>query len=167
MKEQYKELKEDILDEQKAIDETIERLLEIKENFHPQRPEGHSLASNSQSQRQDYLTEPAIGTYLMNFYNGIENILKRISKEYYLIMPTGNSWHKELLVLSYSASEGKIAIFDQEMVERIVPYKDFRHRFVSGYGFQLKGEKMLELVNDVGPLWDDVKRAISEFFNRL
>ncbi len=153
MKEQYKELKEDVLDEQKAIDATIERLLEIKENFHPQ--------------RQDYLTEPAMGTYLMNFYNGIENILKRISKEYYLIMPKGNSWHKELLVLSYSAPEGKIAIFDQGMVERIVPYKDFRHRFVSGYGFQLKGEKMLELINDVGPLWDDIKRAISEFFNRL
>ena len=180
MKEQYKELKEDVLDEQKAIDETIGRLLEIKENFHPH-GEGHGLVSNSQShkpggsglpsdrqsQKQDYLTEPAMGTYLMNFYNGIENILKRISKEYYLIMPKGNSWHKELLVLSYSVPEGKIAIFDQGMVERIVPYKDFRHRFVSGYGFQLKGEKMLELINDVGPLWNDVKRAISEFFNRL
>ncbi len=181
MKEQYKELKEDVLDEQKAIDETIERLLEIKDNFHPQRPEGHGLAPNkpegdgwasdspshSQSQRQDYLTEPAMGTYLMNFYNGIENILKRISKEYYLIIPKGNSWHKELLVLSYSASEGKIAIFDQGIVERIVPYKNFRHRFVSGYGFQLKGEKMLELINDVGPLWGDVKKAISGFFDRL
>ena len=77
MKEQYKELKEDVLDEQKAIDETIERLLEIKENFHPHRPEGRGLASDkpegdgaasdsrshSQSQRQDYLTEPAMGTY--------------------------------------------------------------------------------------------------------
>ena len=165
MKEQYKELKEDVLDEQKAIDETIARLLGIKDNFHPQRPEGHGLASDSQ--RQDYLTEPAMGTYLMNFYNGIENILKRISKEYYLISPKGNSWHKELLVLSYSAPEGKTAIFDQGIVERIVPYKNFRHRFVSGYGFQLKGEKMLELINDVGPLWDDVKKAISGFFDRL
>jgi len=84
-----------------------------------------------------------------------------------LIIPKGNSRHKELLVLSYSASEGKIAIFDQEIVERIIPYKNFRHRFVSGYGFQLKGEKMLELINDVGPLWDDVKRAISIFFDKL
>lgn len=153
MQEQYQELKEDVLDEQKAIDETIERLLGIKENIRPQRP--------------DYLTEPAMGTYLMNFYNGIENILKRISKEYYLIIPKGNSWHKELLILSYSASEGKIAIFDQGIVERIIPYKNFRHRFVSGYGFHLKEEKMLELINDVGPLWDDVKMAISRFFDRL
>ena len=153
MKEQYKELKEDVLDEQKAIDETIERLLKAKENFNPQ--------------KQDTLTEPAMGTYLMNFYNGIENILKRISKEYYSIMPTGNSWHKELLNLSYNAPEGKIAIFDQGIVERLVTYRNFRHRFISGYGFQLKGEKMLELIADIEILWSDVKRAISDFFIRL
>ncbi len=153
MKEQYKELKEDVLDEQNAVDETIVRLLKAKENFNPQ--------------KQDNLTEPAMGTYLMNFYNGIENILKRISKEYYSIMPTGNSWHKELLNLSYNAPEGKIAIFDQGIVERLVPYRNFRHRFISGYGFQLKGEKMLGLIDNIESLWDDVKRAISEFFIRL
>ncbi|MFH1856440.1 MAG: hypothetical protein ABH836_04325 [Candidatus Omnitrophota bacterium] len=93
MKEQYKELKEDVLDEEKAVDETIERLREIRGKFDPR--------------KQDNLTEPAMGTYLMNFYNGIENILKRLSKEYYLIMPKGNSWHKELIVLSYDAPAGK------------------------------------------------------------
>lgn len=153
MKGQYKELREDVLDEEKAIDETIERLRGIRDNFDPQ--------------KQDNLTEPAMGTYLMNFYNGIENILKRISKEYYSIMPKGDSWHKELLVLSYNAPEGKIPIFDQGIVEKIIPYKNFRHRFVSGYGSQLKGEKMLELIDNVESLWNDIKRAVSEFLDRL
>ena len=153
MKEEYKELKEDVLDEQKAMDETIKRLLGAKEKFDPQ--------------KQDNLTEPAMGTYLMNFYNGIENILKRVSKEYYLIMPAGNSWHKELIVLSHNAPGGKIPIFDQGLAERIIPYKNFRHRFVSGYGFQLKGEKMLELIDNVESLRDDIKKALSEFFNKL
>ena len=153
MKDRYKELEEDVLDEEKAIDETIERLQEIRDNFTPQ--------------RQDYLTEPAMGTYLMNFYNGIENILKRISKDYYSIMPKGDSWHKELLVLSHNAPEGKIPIFDKGIVERIAPYKNFRHRFVSGYGFQLKGEKMLELIDNAESIWGDIKRAIAEFFDRL
>jgi len=153
MKEQYNELKEDVLDEEKAIDETIEKLCQIRGNFDPQ--------------KQDILTEPAMGTYLMNFYNGVENILKRVSKEYYLIMPKGNSWHKELLNLSYNTPEGKIAIFDQGIVERLVPYRNFRHRFISGYGFQLKGEKMLGLIDNVELLWDDIKKAISGFFNRL
>ncbi len=138
MKDRYRELKEDVLDEEKALDETVERLGDIRHKFDPW--------------KQDQLIEPAMGTYLMNFYNGIENILKRISKEYYLAVPKGGNWHKELLTLSYHAPEGKMAIFAQEIVERIVPYKNFRHRFVSGYGFQLKGEKMLDLIDDMGPL---------------
>ena len=153
MKEQYNELKEDVLDEEKAIEETIEKPCRIRGNF--------------DLQKKDFITEPAMGTYLMNFYNGIENILKRIAKEYYLITPKGNSWHKELIVLSYNAPEGKIPIFDQAIAEGIIPYKNFRHRFVSGYGFQLKGEKMLELIDNVESLWGDIKKAISEFFNRL
>jgi len=153
MKEQYKELKEDVSDEQKAIDETIARLLKARENFNPR--------------KQDNLTEPAMGTYLMNFYNGIENILKRVSKEYYSIMPTGSSWHKELLNLSYNVPEGKIAIFDQGIAEKLVPYRNFRHRFISGYGFQLRGEKMLELIDNIESLWDNIEKAIVEFFVKL
>jgi hypothetical protein len=66
MKKEYKELIEDVLDEEKAIEETLERLSNVKNKFNPQ--------------KEDYSTEPAMGTYLMNFYNGIENILKRISQ---------------------------------------------------------------------------------------
>lgn len=153
MKDQHKELKEDVLDEEKAIEETIERLCEVKRDFG--------------SQKKDFLVEPAMGTYLMNFYNGIENILKRISKDYYLAMPKGDSWHKELLILSHNPPEGKIPIFSQEIVEKLAPYRNFRHRFISGYGFQLKGEKMLDLISNIESLWTDIKKAISDFWDKL
>jgi hypothetical protein len=153
MKEEYKELREDVLDEEKAIEEILERLSIVRNKFDPK--------------VKDYLTEPAMGTYLMNFYNGIENILKRIIKEYYLAMPKGESWHKELLILSSSPPLGKIALFNQDIVERLHPLRNFRHRFVSGYGFQLKGEKMLELIDNIKPLWIDIKKAISDFWNKL
>lgn len=153
MKEGYKELREDILDEERAIEEILERLCEVRTKFDPQ--------------MKDYLIEPAMGTYLMNFYNGIENILKRITKKYYLTMPKGESWHKELLVLSFNPPEGKIPLFSQDIVSRLHPYRNFRHRFVSGYGFQLKGEKMLELIDNVEPLWGDIKKALADFWDRL
>ena len=108
-----------------------------------------------------------MGTYLMNFYNGIENILKRICKEYYLILPKGESWHKELLILSYKPPEGKIPIFNRETIERLAPYRNFRHRFVSGYGFQLNGEKMLDLIDNIDPLWIEIKKSINEFLERI
>lgn len=123
MKEQYKELREDVLDEERAIEVTLTRLCEIRSKFDPQ--------------ARDYSTEPAMGAYLMNFYNGIENILKRVSKEYYQTMPKGESWHKELLVLSANPPQGKVALFNEQVLERLHSYRNFRHRFVSGYGFQL------------------------------
>lgn len=153
MKDKYKELREDVLDEEKAIGDAIIRLLEVRSKFDPQ--------------AKDYSIEPAMGTYLMNFYNGIENILKRVSKEYYQTMPKGESWHKELLILSANPPEGKVALFNPQILERLHPYRNFRHRFVSGYGFQLKGEKMLELIDNIQVLWTDIKKAISEFWDKL
>ena len=153
MKEQYKELREDVLDEERAIEVTLTRLREIRSKFDPQ--------------AKDYSTEPAMGAYLMNFYNGIENILKRVSKEYYQTMPKGESWHKELLVLSANPPQGKLALFNEQVLERLHSYRNFRHRFVSGYGFQLKGEKMLELIDNIQALWKDIKKAISEFWDKL
>ena len=67
MKGQYKELREDVLDEEKAVDEIIERLRGIRDSFDPQ--------------KQDNLTKPTMGTYLMNFYNGVENILRAKGSE--------------------------------------------------------------------------------------
>ncbi len=153
MKEEYKELKEDVLDEEKAIEMTLERLSKVRNKFKPN--------------KKDYSTEPAMGTYLMNFYNGIENILKRITKNYYQVMPKGESWHKELLALSSNPPAGKIPIFNQNIVEMLYPYRNFRHRFISGYGFQLKGEKMLDLIDDIESLWSNIKIAISDFLDKL
>ena len=153
MKDQYKELKEDVLDEERAIEETLERLSIVRNQF--------------SAQEKDYSVEPAMGTYLMNFYNGVENIIKRISKGYYLTMPKGANWHKELLILSANPPQGKIPLFSQNIVEKLNPYRNFRHRFVSGYGFQLKAEKMLELVDNIEPLWSEIKLAISNFWKKL
>jgi len=153
MKDPYKELKEDVTDEEKAIDETLERLLCVKDEF--------DLKNRS------LLVEPAMGTYLMNFYNGIENILKRIAKTYYLTAHEGGSWHKELLSLSTNPPSEKIALFNKDIEEKLHAYRNFRHRFVSGYGFQLKAEKMLELIDNAKPLWFEIKKAIGDFWEKL
>lgn len=153
MNERLQELKEDIAVEQKNIKETIERLLSIKNKF--------------QGLQKDYTTEPAIGTYLMNFYNGVEHILKRICKVYYGSFPTGFNWHKELLDLSYMPPQGKTPVFSKEIVTLLYRYKDFRHRFISGYGFQLKADKMMHLVDDVEPLWAKIQQELMQFLTQL
>ena len=44
----------------------------------------------------------AIGTFLRNIYNGIENILKQILKAKGTEIPRSDSWHKDILNLSES-----------------------------------------------------------------
>jgi hypothetical protein len=153
MKKEFKELYEDVQDEISSINETLERLQEIRNKF--------------QTNEKDICVEPAMGTYLMNFYIGVENILKRIIKEYYKTLPRGESWHKELLILSSSPPEGKSVIFQKNLVDKLYTYLSFRHRFVSGYGFQLKGEKMLDLVDSIDQLWIEIKDAITVFWDSL
>ncbi|MFA5859500.1 MAG: hypothetical protein WC955_10620 [Elusimicrobiota bacterium] len=146
-------LKSDIKAEIKLIEQVVEYLVSMK----------NKTGLNSLNDTQ----KAAIGTYLMNFYNGIENILKRISKEYYKTMPKGESWHKELLELSASPSEGKVAVLNAEIVKGLNPYRGFRHFFVSGYGFKLDVELLAPLITNIEPLWNEIKKALSKFIESI
>lgn len=153
MIELHELLRQDITDEIKAIEETLQRL--------------HIAGSRFEPDKNDIMIEPAMGTYLMNFYNGIENILKRIGKVYYQYIVKGESWHKELLELAFNPPPGKVAVFTKETVARLHSYRQFRHRFVSGYGFQLKGEKMVTLIENVDSLWKDIRSELTVFWEKL
>jgi len=140
------QLKEDVLDEMEAIEQVLKDLSSLKNN----------LSSN----KIDNIQKAAMGTFLMNFYVGVENIIKRISKEYYQNMPKGDSWHKELLDLSHNPPQGKSPVFDKNIVDRLNPYRGFRHLFVSGYGFKLRIDLMTSLINNIEPLWIDIKSEV-------
>lgn len=154
MRDEIHELREDVLNEEALIEETIKRLKQIRKRV--------------STEVADEMMEPALGTCLMNFYNGIENILKRICKVYYQspVLRSPN-WHKELLDCSYQPPSGKNPVLSRDVVERLYQYKNFRHRFISGYGFQLKLEKMLVLVENVEILWLQVKQEIDQFFKKV
>lgn len=76
MKPEHERLKQDILFEQGQLDVVVQKINGIKK----------------------YAAEAsiaALGVYLMNFYNGIENIMKRCAREYYKKIPKGDDWHND------------------------------------------------------------------------
>ena len=146
-------LKADILFEIALVEEAVDRLNEVKARL--------PIVEG------DHVSEPAMGTYLMNFYNGVENIIKRVCKLYYGRFPEGNIWHKELLQLSCRPPESKEPIFSEDIVKTLNKYLNFRHRFISGYGFQLEAEKMIDLVEECPNLWNTIKGQIEIFFKNL
>ena len=153
MEKTVEQLKADVLDEIEAIEQVLKDLSFLK--------------SNLESDETDTVQKAAVGTFLLNFYVGIENIVKRISKEYYQTMPKGSSWHKELLDLSHTPPQGKTPVFSRDIADRLNPYRGFRHLFVSGYGFNLRLELMASLIDNIELLWADIKKAIEEFWNKL
>jgi len=149
MKANYEQLKKDLLFEQGQVDLVISKIRGIKDL------------------KITEVNTAATATYLMNFYNGIENIMKRCAKEYYRKIPKGDDWHKQLLLQSSLHHKSKIPLFEQETVDKLYNYLTFRHFFIHGYGFKLNWEKMESLVENIDKLWEDIKKQLSTFISSI
>ena len=90
----------------------------------------------------------AIGTFLHNIYNGIENILKQIVRLKSVEMPKSDSWHKELLNLSVSKG-----IISEELSDQLYEYLTFRHFFIHSYGFMLEEKHLRGLATNIHDIW--------------
>lgn len=148
MKPKYAQLKEDIRFEINQLETVILKIKEIKDN-------------------PSQVNKAALGTYLMNFYNGIENIMKRCAKEYYKKAPKGEDWHKKLLQLSCAPNNKKAFLFNKDVVDKLYNYLTFRHLFIHGYGFKLEWDKMKSLVDGIDNLWLGIKNCTAEFVKKI
>ncbi len=103
----------------------------------------------------------AIGTFLHNIYNGIENILKQIvisrSKE----IPDSGTWHKELLNLSVS-----IGIISEGLSDELYKYLTFRHFFVHAYGFMLEEIHLEDLAGNIPKVWFQFLSEVEDFLKK-
>lgn len=90
----------------------------------------------------------AMGTFLHNVYNGIENILKQTLKLRSIQLAKGENWHKELLNLSV-----KQGVISAETSDELYEYLTFRHFFVHAYGFMLEEIPLESLVHNIPMVW--------------
>ncbi len=84
----------------------------------------------------------ALAAMLHSFYNGIENIFKRIAEEADGQSPHGQAWHRELLDLMSRPGKARSAVISESLVERLDAYLDFRHFFRHSYVFHLRWDRM-------------------------
>jgi len=101
----------------------------------------------------------AIGTFLHNIYNGVENILKQIIVAKGSELPMSDTWHKDLLNLSVF-----MGIVSEELSDELYMYLTFRHFFAHAYGFMIEETHLEDLVNDIPEIWS---QFLSETENYL
>ncbi|HHT9126767.1 MAG TPA: hypothetical protein ACFYD6_13275 [Candidatus Brocadiia bacterium] len=100
----------------------------------------------------------AVGTFLHNIYNGIENILKQILKTKNVEIPKSDTWHKDLLNFS-----GSHEIISEGLTDELYEYLTFRHFFVHAYGFMLDEAQLEDLGNNIPDIWNRFLLEIERF----
>ena len=81
---------------------------------------------------------------LSSAYNGIENMLKQILVARGVALPTGEAWHRDLLVRAVEQQ-----ILSATTHRELAPYLAFRHFFAHAYGFDIDPERLEPLVDDL------------------
>lgn len=101
-----------------------------------------------------------IAAFLHNFYNGLENIIKQILLSKNILLPDGQSWHKELLELAVENN-----IICGQTKNDLGQYLAFRHFFSHGYALDLYPEKMEPLVKNASAHYILFKSEIKNYYN--
>jgi hypothetical protein len=110
----------------------------------------------------------AAGLFLANFYNGIENVLKRICRSHDVEIPAGGDWHLEL-VKSFCdpPREGLPRLLNAELANDLAPYRQFRHVVHHGYGFRLRWLDMLPGVEGASNIFERFKNAVDDYLHSI
>lgn len=106
----------------------------------------------------------AASAFLAQFYNGIENILKRISHHHDISLPVGDTWHVELFQRFIPPTYANLpSLLDSELASTLAPYRRFRHVVFHGYGVQLDWERMEHGVVSAANVFGQFKKNLDKY----
>ena len=148
------DLREEIAVELEALETTVNELLALQQDVAHREP---TVRENA-----------AAAAFLAQFYNGIENILKRICRYHNVPLPTGETWHTELFLCFCSPEYADMPLlFDGPLAAALAPYRRFRHVAFHSYGFQLDWSRMAEGVANVQTVLEQLTQSLSDYLKSI
>lgn len=109
-----------------------------------------------------------LALYLENFYGGIERIFSLIGKEIDGSIPSGESWHLQLLNrMLMDIPSVRCAVISQNTYEQINEFRGFRHVARNLYAYELKPERIINLGEKVEKCYDNFHSDIMNFTETL
>ncbi len=110
----------------------------------------------------------AKGSVLHDFYNCCERIFKKIAVEINGGMPETDMWHKDLLYKMTKPVHGlRPRVISEGLAAELDDYLSFRHIFRNIYGFELKGERLKRLADNLYTVSERLKKEVEEFLEKV
>ena len=148
------ELREELAIELEWMDVVVKELLSLSEDIKDREP--------------TIREKTAAAGFLAQFYNGLENILKRINRFYGISLPVGDMWHIELFKRFCSPPYSPLPLlFDDDLASALAPFRKFRHVVHHGYGFQLDWAPMKEGISEIENVFLQVRSKLFDYLKSL
>ncbi len=146
------------------LEEELDRLARVADLI-------HEAQARFAAAPPDPLELGGIGNLLHGFYNGVENIFKRVAGELNGGLPSGGDWHSQLLQdMTLNLSGLRPPVISRDTATRLKKYLDFRHLFRHLYGFDLEWPPVWLLITSFDaaylPFVSEVRRFL-EFLRSM
>lgn len=116
----------------------------------------------------DNIQKAAMNQFIAEFYNGIENILKRICKLNNFPIPYGEDSHIQLFNLFIANSNNNLpVIFIPKVADEFKKIRKFRHFVIHGYSFKVDWSYLKDSVANIEPTYQIVKKEILHYSENL
>jgi len=133
------------------------------------------VVSELEALRRDIGTRPptlretvAAGSFLMQFYNGVENLLKRISKHHGVPLPSGERWHADLFLrFCEPPHDGLPLLFDDALRRDLRPFRTFRHIVRISYGVELDWDLVAVGIDGIGSVFERFRTSVAAHLDGL
>lgn len=125
-----------------------------------------NVVTNLKHEEPDLILKAATSSFMAQYYNGIENILKRITKYFNIPLPKTESWHYELFTYFCEPPQSMLPVlFDSGIKAEINELRKFRHRVHHGYSFTLDWNDLLIGANSVLNTFVSFSKNVSAFLD--
>lgn len=105
---------------------------------------------------------------LQGFYSGLERIFETIARRVDQNVPSGETWHRELLnQMGREVAGVRPAVVSQQSIITLDEFRKFRHLIRNVYSFSLVPEKIDPLVSSVAAAWPQLRSELSAFADYL
>lgn len=119
------------------------------------------------SEEQDFYVD-SVALNLHSLYTGLERLFEMIARRVDLTLPTGETWHRDLIKqMTQDLAGVRPSVISMESAFVLDKFRRFRHLVQNVYAVNLVPDKMAELISDLSVLWDRLRQEMLAFADFL